>query len=53
MDNVQRVDKFPESSKTAEKLESLVDHDLKNIQNVTPDIHLINNRKEPSILSKG
>ena len=29
-DNVQRVDKSPESPKTIEKLESFVDHDLGN-----------------------
>ena len=41
-DNMQRVDKSPESPKTIEKLESFADHDLGNIQNVTPSIHLIN-----------
>ena len=41
-DSVERVHKSPESPKTIEKLESFADHDLGNIQNVTPSMHLIN-----------
>lgn len=37
---MQRVDRFPESLKTAEKLESFADHDLGN--NTTASIHLLN-----------
>ena len=46
--NVQRADK---SLKTDEKLESIPDHDLGNIQNATPSMHL---QKQPSrgVLSK-
>ena len=36
---MQRVDK---SSKTAEKLEYFAKHDLGNIQNLTPSMHLLN-----------
>ena len=35
-DTVERVHKSPESPKIIEKLESFADHDLGNIQNVTP-----------------
>ena len=34
--NVERVHKSPELTKTIEKLESSADHDLGNIQNATP-----------------
>ena len=36
------VYKSPELPKTVEKLESSADHDLGNIQNTTPNMHLIN-----------
>ena len=39
---MQRVDKSPESPKTAEKLEYFADHDLRNIENVTPSMLLLN-----------
>ena len=39
---MQRVEKCPESPKTIEKLEPIADHDLENIQNVTPNLQLIN-----------
>ena len=41
-DSMERVHKSPELRKTIEKLESSVDHDLGNIQNATPSMHLIN-----------
>ena len=41
-DSAERVHKSPELSKTIEKLESTADHDLGNIQNATPSMHLIN-----------
>ena len=41
-DSVERVHKSPELSKTIKKLESSADHDLGNIQNTTPSMHLIN-----------
>ena len=37
---MQRVDRFPESLKTAEKLESFANHNLGN--NTTASIHLLN-----------
>ena len=42
LDSVERVHKSPELPKTIEKLESSADHDLGNIQNATPSMHLIN-----------
>ena len=39
---MERVLKSPELSKTLEKLESSAHHDLGNIHNATPSIHLIN-----------
>ena len=36
---MQRVDRCP---KTAEKLEYIAEHDLGNIQNITPSVHLLN-----------
>ena len=39
---MQRVHKSPELPKTIEKLEFYADHDLGNIQNATPSMHLIN-----------
>ena len=39
---MERVHKSPELSKTIKKLESYADHDLGNIQNTTPSMHLIN-----------
>ena len=41
-DSVERVHKSPELPKTIEKLEFSADHDLGNIQNATPSMHLIN-----------
>ena len=41
-DNVQRVEKSPESPTTIGKLESFTDYDLGNTKNVTPSMHLIN-----------
>ena len=40
--SVERVHKSPELPKTIEKLESSADHDLGNIQNATPSIHMLN-----------
>ena len=40
--SLERVHKSPKLPKTIEKLESSTDHDLGNIQNATPSIHLIN-----------
>ena len=48
-ESVERVHKSPELPKTIEKLESSADHDLGNIQNTTPSMHLIN----ASLLTKG
>ena len=39
---MERVHKSPKLSKTLEKLESSAHHDLGNIHNATPIIHLIN-----------
>ena len=41
-ESVGKVRKSRESPKAIEKLESFVDHDLENIQHVTPNMHLIN-----------
>ena len=41
-DNEQRVEKSPKSPKSIEKLETFADHDLGNIQNITPSINMIN-----------
>ena len=40
--SVERVHKSPNLAKTIRKLEFFTDHDLRNIQNTTPSIHLIN-----------
>ena len=40
--SLERVHKSPKLPKTIEKLESSADHDLGNIQNATPSIHMIN-----------
>ena len=48
-ESVERVHKSSELPKTIEKLESSADHDLGNIQNTTPSMHLIN----ASLLTKG
>ena len=40
-DCVERIHKSPEFPKTIEKVESSADHDLENIQNAIPSMHLI------------
>ena len=39
---MERVHKSPKLPKTIEKLVSFTGHDLGNIQNATPSMHLIN-----------
>ena len=41
-DSVQGLNKSPKSPKTAQKVESVAVHHLRNIQNVTPSMHYVN-----------
>ena len=52
-DSVERVHKSPNSRKTIERPEFFADHDLGNIDIVTPSMHLINTPLYPKDNSGG